>query len=65
MRTSDDGKRNIVLMNAGLAIYVGRDDIGMGEAVALAADVIDSGRAYEKMKQFVKATNTAEGRRAL
>ena len=58
-------KRDIVLMNAGLAIYVGRDDIGMGEAVALAADVIDSGRAYEKMKQFVKATNTAEGRRAL
>lgn len=50
-------KRDIVLMNAGLAIYIGRDDISMEEAVELAADVIDSGKAYAKMEQFVKATN--------
>lgn len=49
-------KRDIVLMNAGLGIYVGRDDISMEDAVKLAAEMIDSGKAYEKMQQFVAAT---------
>lgn len=49
-------KRDIVLLNAGMAIYVGRDDISMEDAVKLAAEMIDSGKAYEKMEAFVKAT---------
>lgn len=48
-------KRDIVLMNAGLGIYLGRDDISMEDGVKLAADMIDSGKAYQKMEQFVKA----------
>ena len=48
-------KRDIILMNAGMAIYLGRDDIGKEDAVKLAADIIDSGKAYQKMEQFVKA----------
>jgi anthranilate phosphoribosyltransferase len=28
----------------------------MEDAVSLAADIIDSGKAYEKMEEFVKAT---------
>lgn len=50
-------KRDIILMNAGLGIYVGRDDITMEDAVKLAAEQIDSGKAYAKMEQFVRATN--------
>lgn len=49
-------KRDIVLLNAGMAIYIGRDDISMEDAVKLAAEMIDSGKAYEKMEAFVKAT---------
>lgn len=48
-------KRDIVLLNAGMAIYIGRDDISMEDAVKLATEIIDSGKAYEKMKTFVKA----------
>ncbi len=49
-------KRDIVLLNAGLGIYVGRDDITMQDAVHLAESILDSGRAYEKMQEFVKAS---------
>lgn len=49
-------KRDIVLMNAGLGIYVGRDDISMEDAVRLAAEMIDTGKAYRKMEEFVKAS---------
>lgn len=49
-------KRDVVLLNAGLGIYLGRDDISMEDAVKLAAEIIDSGKAYEKMEAFVKAT---------
>lgn len=48
-------KRDIVIMNAGCAIYVGRDDISKEEAVGLARSVIDSGKAYAKMEEFVRA----------
>lgn len=49
-------KRDIVLMNAGLGIYVGRDDLSMEDAVRLAAEMIDTGKAYRKMEEFVKAS---------
>ena len=49
-------KRDVVLLNAGVGIYLGRDDISMEDAVKLAAEIIDSGKAYEKMEAFVKAT---------
>ncbi len=50
-------KRDIVVMNAGIGIYIGRDDISMEEGVKMAADLIDSGKAYEKMEEFVRATH--------
>ena len=43
-------------MNAGLGIYLGIDGITMEEGVQKAKEVIDSGAAYRKMKEFVKAT---------
>ena len=49
-------KRDIVLMNAGLGIYLGVDGITMEEGVQKAKEVIDSGAAYRKMEEFVKAT---------
>ena len=51
-------KREIVILNAGVGIYLGREDISMEEAVKQAAELIDSGKAYEKMQAFIKATQS-------
>ena len=57
LRGKEQGaKRDIVLMNAGLGIYLGIDGITMEEGVHKAKEVIDSGAAYRKMEEFVKAT---------
>ncbi len=50
-------KRNVILMNAGIAIYLGKEGITMEEGVALAKEMIDSGKALEKLEEFVKETN--------
>jgi anthranilate phosphoribosyltransferase len=49
-------RRDIVLLNAAAAIVVGGKAGGLHEGLALAAKAIDSGRAYEKAVQFIKAT---------
>jgi len=52
--------RDIVLMNAGAAIYVGGRAGTLAEGIRLAADSIDSGRAAGKLDALVAATR-AEG----
>lgn len=49
-------KRDVILMNAGVGIFIGTDNISMEDSIRRAAEMIDSGKAYEKMEQFVKAT---------
>lgn len=49
-------KRDIVLLNAGVAIYLGTPGITMEEGVRKAAEVIDSGKALAKMEEFIKAS---------
>ena len=43
-------------MNAGIAIYLGKESITMKEGVAIAKEMIDSGKALEKLEEFVKET---------
>lgn len=50
-------KRNVILMNAGIAIYLGKEGITMEEGVAIAKKMIDSGKALEKLEEFIKETN--------
>ena len=50
-------KRDIVLMNAGLAIYIGGMADTIDEGIRKAAELIDSGAATEKMNAFVAASN--------
>lgn len=52
-------KRDVILMNAGMCLYLGLDGITLKEGVEMAADIIDSGKAYQKLKEFVKDTNEA------
>ena len=48
--------RDIILLNAAAAIVVGGKAHDIREGIALAADSIDSGHAYEKVVQLVEAT---------
>ena len=50
-------KRDIVVLNAALAIRAGQKAEDMNEAIKLAETSIDSGAAIEKMEQLVKVTN--------
>ncbi|WP_394924059.1 anthranilate phosphoribosyltransferase [uncultured Robinsoniella sp.] len=49
-------KRDVILMNAGMSLYLGIDDITLADGIKMAADLIDSGKAYAKMEEFVKTT---------
>lgn len=57
-----DGKpgaaRDIVLLNAGAALYVAGIGASMAAGVALAAQTIDSGAARAKLEAFVKFSNS-------
>ena len=53
-------KRNIVLMNAGAVLYTYGVAQTLGEGIELAAEMIDSGKAFAKLNEFVAFTNEME-----
>ena len=53
-------KRNAVLMNAGAALYIGGKAESMKAGVALAAEIIDSGKAAETLNKLIEVSNRAE-----
>ena len=55
--TDKGPKRNTVLMNAGAALYIADKASSMEEGVKMAAELIDSGRAYEAMEKFIAESN--------
>ena len=50
-------KRNTVLMNAGAALYIGGKAETFEDGVKLAAEIIDSGKAYETLQKFIEVSN--------
>ena len=54
--TLKGAKRDVVLMNAGIGIYLGSENLTMEEGIKKAEELINSCKAYEKMEVFVKAT---------
>ncbi|MGN0293855.1 MAG: bifunctional anthranilate synthase component II/anthranilate phosphoribosyltransferase [Lachnospiraceae bacterium] len=50
-------KRDAVLMNSGAALYVAGAVSTMEEGIRLAAEMIDSGKAKEKLNAFVRESN--------
>lgn len=50
-------KRDVVLLNAGAGLYIGKKAASIADGVQLAANLIDSGAAYEKLEALRKATN--------
>ena len=51
------GKRTAVLMNAGAALYIADKAPSIAEGIKLAAELIDSGAALEKLEAFAAASN--------
>ena len=50
-------KRTTVLLNAGASLYIGQKADTLADGIKLAGELIDSGKALEKLEQFIKATN--------
>ena len=55
-----DHKRNAVLMNAGAALYIGGRADSMKAGIALAAEIIDSGKALETLNKLIEVSNRPE-----
>ena len=53
-------KRNAVLLNAGAALYIGGKAKDMKEGVALASELIDSGKAQETLQKLIEVSNRPE-----
>lgn len=47
-------KRDCVVINAGIAIYLMKEDLTLEQSLALADEMISSGKAYEKLEQYIK-----------
>lgn len=53
-------KRNAVLLNAGAALYIGQKADSVKDGIALAAQLIDSGKAIETLDKFIEISNRPE-----
>lgn len=53
-------KRNAVLMNAGAALYIGGKAETLKDGIALAAEIIDSGKALETLDKLIEVSNRPE-----
>ena len=53
-------KRNAVLLNAGAALYIGGKAKDMKEGIALAEELIDTGKAMETLQKFIEISNRPE-----
>lgn len=49
-------KRDVVLLNAGMSLYLGIDGITLEEGIHMAEELIDSGAAMKKYEEFRMAT---------
>ncbi|MBN2013786.1 MAG: anthranilate phosphoribosyltransferase [Candidatus Altiarchaeota archaeon] len=54
LRGEDQGpRRDIVLLNSAAGVVVGGKADYLGEGIEVARDVLDSGKAYKKLKEFI------------
>jgi anthranilate phosphoribosyltransferase len=50
-------KRDVVVLNAAMALYLGIDNCTIADCVKTAQDLIDSGQAAAKLEEFRRLTN--------
>jgi anthranilate phosphoribosyltransferase len=56
LNKADGAKRDIVLLNAGAAIYIAGRAESIAQGIELAKESIDSGRAISTLKQLITMT---------
>ena len=61
LKGEQGNRRNAVLLNAGAALYIGGRAESMKDGVALAGELIDSGKALRTLEDFVDMSNRPEG----
>ncbi|MDR2615100.1 MAG: anthranilate phosphoribosyltransferase [Oscillospiraceae bacterium] len=52
-------KRDVVLLNSAVCLYMARNDVTLRRCVSIAAEIIDSGAAMAKLEEFIAATQSA------
>jgi anthranilate phosphoribosyltransferase len=50
-------KRDIVLLNAALCLYMAYNNVTLRQCVAMAREIVDSGRALRLLEEFIRVTN--------
>jgi anthranilate phosphoribosyltransferase len=50
-------KRDVVLLNAGVSLYIAEKCDSIKDGIELAKEMLDSGKAMAKLEAFVEATN--------
>ncbi|MDR1220148.1 MAG: anthranilate phosphoribosyltransferase [Treponema sp.] len=50
-------KRDAVLLNSGAALYVAQPDLSIADAIEVARNTIDSGKAAAQLEQFIARSN--------
>ncbi len=63
LRGDKGPKRNAVLMNAGASLYIGNKADSVAEGIKLAGEIIDSGRAFDKLTEFISVSAGMAGMR--
>lgn len=58
-------KYDAVLLNAGACIYIANDDMSYREAIEVARDTIESGKALEQLNKIIKVTNSFVNKEAV
>ena len=53
-------KRDAVLLNAGASLYIGGKALNMKDGIALAAELIDSGKAFDTLSKVIEVSNRPE-----
>lgn len=52
-------KRDTVVLNAACCLYMGKNDVTMRECVRLAQELLDDGKAMEKLNHFIRVSGEA------
>lgn len=55
-----NAKRDVVLLNSGVALYIAGKTDSIAQGIELAKETIDSGKAKNKLEEFIKATNEVD-----
>ena len=50
-------KRDAVILNAAAGLYISKDNLSYEEAIKIAKETIDSGKALAKLNEFIAASN--------